>query len=102
TPELAQSRLVGDIDQTILDLAVAPETTWETLKKNGLDREFQELVRERYGFEGPANAPAEWIQEFVAVLALTETYLGYAEPRDFPVAGRLPPLQLRTHHTQLV
>lgn len=27
TPELAQSRLVGDVDQTILDLAVQPEAT---------------------------------------------------------------------------
>ena len=89
TPELAQARLIGDVDQVILDLAVSPETTWSTLTDNGLEREFLALVRERYGFEGPSSSPAEWVTELVTVLALTETYLGYGEPADFPFADRL-------------
>ena len=102
TPELAQARLIGDIDQTILDLAVSPETTWSTLTKNGLEREFLDLVRERYGFEEPNSSPAEWVEGLVTVLALTETSLGYGQPADFPFSDRLPPVTLRRHHAQLL
>jgi hypothetical protein len=102
TPELAQSRLIGDVDQTILDLAVEPDGTWATLQENGLDREFREMVRDRYGFDVLVEKPDNWMQELVAMLALTETYLGYGEPADFPFADRLPPLGLRPHHRQLL
>jgi len=102
TPELAQSRLIGDVDQTIFELAVDPEGTWKTLQERGLDREFLEMVRERYGFDAPSGGPSDWVEELVTVLALTETYLGYGEPADFPFADRLPPLGLRPHHKQLL
>jgi len=102
TPEVAQSRLVGDADQTILDLAVDPEGTWASLRDKGLDREFLEMVRERYGFETQHAAPGDWVREFVAVLALTETFIGYDEPHDFPFVDRLPPVPLRPHHVQLL
>ena len=102
TPELAQSRLIGDADQTLLDLAVDPDGTWNSLREKGLDREFLEMVRERYGFEARAATPAAWVRGFVALLALTETFLGYGEPRDFPFADRLPPVPLRPHHVQLL
>ncbi len=102
TPELAQSRLIGDVDQTIFELALEPEGTWKSLKEQGLDREFLEMVRERYGFEVPVHSPEGWIQELVAVLALTETFLGYGEPADFPFADRLPALAVRPHHRQLL
>jgi hypothetical protein len=102
TPELAQSRLIGDIDQTILDMAQEPEGVWKTLQGNGLDREFLEMARERYGLTVPFRSPEGWIEELVAVLALTETFLGYGEPADFPFADRLPPIGVRPHHNQLV
>jgi hypothetical protein len=102
TPEQAQARLVGDVDQTILDLANDPEATWKDLQDRGLDRELLALIRERYGLAGPKGAPAEWVEEIVATLALTETWLGYGEPADFPFATRLPPLALRPHHVQLL
>ena len=35
-PDLAQLRLIGDVDRTILDLAASPETTWQDLDKKGL------------------------------------------------------------------
>ena len=102
TPELAQSRLIGDVDQTILELALDPAGTWKTLQQNRLDREFLEMVRERYGFEVPVHGPEEWIEELVTVLALTETFLGYGEPADFPFADRLPAFAVRAHHRQLL
>lgn len=102
TPELAQSRLIGDVDQTILGLALEPDTAWKTLQQKGLDREFLEMVRERYGFEVPVHSPEEWIENLVAVLALTEAFLGYGEPADFPFADRLPPLAVRPHHQQFL
>ena len=57
--------------------------------------EFVDMVRERYGFEAPTGDPALWMRMFVEILALTETYLGYGEPVDFPFAECLPPLALR-------
>jgi hypothetical protein len=36
TPEVVQSRLIGDVEQTILDLGIAPETTWQALQDKGL------------------------------------------------------------------
>ena len=100
--ELAQSRLIGDLDQTILDLAVSPETTWRDLDERGLVPELLALVRDHYGFEGPGDRPAAWVAAFVSALALTETFLGYGEPADFPLAGRLPPVAARPHHRQLL
>jgi hypothetical protein len=102
TPDLAQSRLIGDIDQTILDLALEPEETWKRLEQKGLDREFLLMVRDRYGFDLQLHSPAAWIEELVAVLALTETFIGYGEPADFPFADRLPALAVRTHHRELL
>lgn len=102
TPELVQSRLIGDVDQSIFELASEPEATWQSLQEKGLDREFLEMVRERYGFDAALHAPAEWVEELVTVLALTETFLGYGEPADFPFRDRLPPLAVRPHHRQLL
>ena len=102
SPEIAQARLIGDVDQTILDLAVSPETTWQSLDDKGLVPEFLAMVRERYGFQGPNNNPARWIEELVTTLALTETFLGYGERADFPLAVRLPPEPVRAHHRQLL
>ena len=83
-------------------LGVSPETTWQALQDKGLTDELVNMVRERYGFEAPTGDPALWMRMFVETLALTETYLGYGEPVDFPFAERLPPLALRQHHVQLL
>ena len=102
SPELVQERLVGNVEQIILDLAVQPETTWQKLDDNGLVPEFLAIVRERYDFEGPSDSPAIWVEALVATLALTETFLGYGEPADFPLADRLPRQSVRTRHQQLL
>ena len=60
------------------------------------------LVQERYGFDGPHDRPADWVAAFVAVLALTETFLGYGERADYPLAERLPPVAQRLHHRELL
>jgi gamma-glutamyl phosphate reductase len=65
------------------------------LEAKGLTAEFLAAVQERYGFVHPTPSPAEWLQAFVATLALTETFQGYGEPADFPFADRLPPLAAR-------
>jgi len=64
------------------------------MQDKGLIDEFVDTVRERYGFQAPIKEPALWMRTFVEVLALTETYLGYGEPVDFPFADRLPPLAI--------
>jgi hypothetical protein len=102
TPELAQSRLIGDLDQTILNLADAPEESWQDLCNRGLGQDFLDLVRDRYGFEAPLDSPERWMSGFVETVALTEAYLGYQEPPDFPFLDRLPAAALRPHHAQLL
>ena len=102
SPELVQERLVGDVEQIILDMAVLPELTWRKLDDNGLVPEFLAIVREQYGFEGPSDSPAAWVEALVATLALTETFLGYGEPADFPLVDRLPRQSARTRDQQLL
>jgi hypothetical protein len=41
----------------ILDLGIAPETTWQALQDKGLTDEFVDMVRERYGFKAPIEEP---------------------------------------------
>lgn len=102
TPEWVQARLVGDVDQAILQLASDPAGEWVRMHEAGTDEEFLDLVREKYGFDDPMDDPAGWMEGFATTLALTETFLGYGEPGDFPLAERLPPVALRTHHAQLL
>ena len=102
TPEVARSRLIGDADQAILDLALDPDGTWKALGDKGLRREFQAIVQGHYGFEAATASPEDWVRELVATLALTETFLGYDEPSDFPFADRLPPVAVRAQHVRLL
>ncbi|MBK8058258.1 MAG: PglZ domain-containing protein [Gemmatimonadetes bacterium] len=102
TPDVAQSRLIGDVDQTILELAADSDAIWAALGEKGLDQEFVVMVKERYGVEAPGRSPTEWVRELVTTVALTETFLGYGEPADFPLKNRLPPLTVRAHHVALV
>lgn len=103
TAEIARTKLVGDLEKTILDLAADPDVAWKTLNIQGLLPDFLEMVRDRYGYHATPDASAsEWVRGLVEVLALTETFLGYGEARDFPFTDRLPPIRLREHHLQLL
>ena len=102
TPEVAQEKLIGDLEKTILDIAGAPDTEWRALETKGLVGEFTTMVRERYGYTAPITSAASWVQGLVEMLALTETYLGYGERADFPFAERLPPILVQEHHKQLL
>jgi len=102
TTELAQSRLVGDVDQAILDIAVDPDTKWGELLKAGHLGEFLATVTEKLGCSPDTDNPALWIKGLVETLALTEAFVGYGEPDDFPFADRLPPARYREHQVALV
>lgn len=102
TPELVRARLVGDLDQTLLDMATAPDAARAEICEKGLAKEFIHSVKECYGFEFPMDNPAEWIREFIVVLALTETFLAYGEPEDFPFLNRIPAMAFRKAHAQLL
>ena len=102
TPDLAQSRLVGDVDQTILEVASEPDAAWQELQAKELDHEFLEMVCDRYGFDARDRPPLDWLENFVATVALTETYVGYGERSDFPFLDRLPPVALRDNYRQLL
>lgn len=102
TSDVAQSRLIGDVDQSLFELAADPDTTWAALHEKGLHQELVVMVKERYGFEAPGRSPTEWVRELVTTVALTETFLGYGEPADFPFKNKLPPLPVRPNHVALV
>ena len=97
-----KEQLIGDLEKTILDLAATPEVEWQALEARGLAAEFTAMVRDRYGFQAPTASPSAWLKGLVEMLALTETYLGYGEPADFPFPDRLPPIRLRENHRQLL
>ncbi len=102
TPALAQARLLGDVDQTLIELAIDPAARWKDLQDKGLASEFLAAVAERYGFSEPTDSPDAWLRAFVAAVALTETFQGYGEPTDFPFIDRLPPLAQHPHYAELL
>jgi len=102
TAELAQSRMVGDVDQQLLDLAVDPETEWAELRDKGVLEEFLGAVTERLGSVPKTDNPVLWVKSLVERLALAEAFVGYREPGDFPFADRLPPSREREAHVKLL
>jgi len=102
TAELAQSRLVGDVDQQLLDLAVEPEPEWTALQEKGVLDEFLAALTERLGSVPQTDNPVLWVKSLVERLALTEAFVGYGEPSDFPFADRLPPSRDREAHVALL
>jgi len=102
TAKLAQGRMVGDVEQQILDLAVDPETEWGELLAKGVLDEFLGAVSERLGTAPKTDSPVLWVKALVERLALAEAFAGYREPGDFPFADRLPPTRDREAHVKLV
>jgi hypothetical protein len=102
TAELAQSRLVGDVDQQLLDLAVDPEGEWVALREKGVLDEFLGAVTERLGTAPQTDNPVLWVKSLVERLALAEAYIGYGEAPEFPFADRLPPMLDREAHVALL
>lgn len=102
TAELVQSRLIGDVDQTVLDLAVEPDAKWEALREEGHLEEFLTAVCDKLGHIPDTDNPTLWIKGLVESLALTEAFVGYGEPDDFPFADRIPPMRYRENHLNLV
>lgn len=102
TAELVQSRMVGDVDQQLLDLAVDPETEWAELRDKGVLDEFLAAVTERLGCVPQTDNPVLWVKSLVERLALAEAFVGYREPADFPFADRLPPTRDREAHVNLL
>lgn len=102
TAELAQNRVLGDVEQRILDLAIAPETEWAELRNQGVLDEFLAAVTERLGWAPQTDHPVQWVRALVERLALAEAFVGYHEPSDFPFADRLPPPRDREAHVQVL
>lgn len=102
TAELAQNRMVGDVDQQLLDLAVDPEGEWAKLREKGILDEFLGAVAERLGAGPKTDNPVLWVKSLVERLALAEAFVGYREPADFPFADRLPPGRDREAHVKLL
>jgi len=100
--EMAQSRLVGDVDQKLLDIAVAPEAEWASLSERGVLDEFLAAVAEQLGSNPQTDNPVLWIKSLVERLALTEAFVGYGEAADFPFGERLPPARYREAHVALL
>ncbi|MFY9826548.1 MAG: PglZ domain-containing protein [Thermoanaerobaculia bacterium] len=101
TPAWVRQQVIGDVEQTILDLAAEPAEKLAELAREGLESDFVQQVREAFGFSRPLpkaqpkeakpeDLVDEWLADFVLRLALVETYTGYGEPTDFPYLELLP------------
>lgn len=100
-PAWVREQVIGDVEQTVLDLAADPAEKLTTLARDGLVSDFVQQVREAFGFFRPITLPDktgpnadvivdEWLSDFVLRLALVEAYGGYGEPADFPYLDLLP------------
>jgi hypothetical protein len=107
-PAWVREQVIGDVEQTILDLAAEPAEKLNELARDGLVSDFVQQVREAFGFFRPIALPDkadlnattivdEWLADFVLRLALVEAYAGYGEPGDFPYLELLPESPFRRH-----
>jgi len=101
TPDLARERLLGDVDQRILDLACDPEDGWRAVRSDGVEAEFRDAVAARHG-HASTSAADEWLRGLAEQLALVEAHTAHGEPSDFPLIDRLPAPGLRDHNLQLL
>jgi hypothetical protein len=102
TPAWVRQQVIGDVEQTVLDLAAEPAEKLAALAREGLVADFVQQVREAFGFtqalalpDGAASSEAadvvqKWLTGLVLQLALTETFEGYGDPVDFPHRELLP------------
>jgi hypothetical protein len=114
TPAWARQQVIGDLDQTLFDLAAEPAERFRQLVQDGLIGELERQVQDTFGFSRPlppSDHPAagnasssieEWLADLVLRLALTETYEAYGEPSDFPFASLLPEAPYRARCVQLL
>lgn len=102
TPAWVRQQVIGDVEQTVLDLAADPAEKFAELAREGLVSDFVQQVREAFGFMQPLPVPdgaslaeagdliEKWLSGLVLHLALTETFEGYGQPADFPHRELLP------------
>jgi hypothetical protein len=102
TPAWIRQQVIGDVEQTVLDLAAEPSEKFAELAREGLVSDFVQQIRETFGFmqplpvgEGTSASEVEdildkWLSGVVLHLALTETFEGYGHPNDFPHGELLP------------
>jgi hypothetical protein len=101
TLALAQERLLGDVDQRILEIASDPTGGWNGLREDGVEAEFRDAVAARHGFASPLSA-ANWLRDLACQIALTEAFVAFGEPAGFPLPDRLPAAAARTHNVELL
>ncbi len=102
TASWAQAQVLGDVEQTLLDVAGDPVASWARLREQGLLDDLLARVRGQYGFAHEAHDPQEWVAAFALHLAQAECYQAYAEPADFPFQDRLPGAEQRGHCVQML
>lgn len=90
--------LVGDLPQKLFLVLADPENAVAYLTEKNLLDEFTQAVVNEYAYEAPLAADARaWVQGFTLRLALTECFLGYGQPADFPFLSLLPDANVRDH-----
>jgi len=103
TPAWARQQVVGDVEQTVMDLATDPSDTVTRLIEDVLLEDCLPQVREAFGYCPSVmltEATVEkWLCDLVAHLALTETYVAYGEAADFPF---LPMVLAQPHHARAI
>lgn len=102
TPRSAQEALLGDLSGVVLKLACDPELAWAAMERDGVLVDFLYATEQRLGFFSDTDNPALWLHALAESLALTETFLNYGEPEDFPFIDRLPSFNKRRPQLELL
>jgi len=68
----------------VLKLIESPEKYYRELKSEGIDDLFFDKVKKEFGVNLPQDNISEWVNSFLVRVFLTEAYVGFGEPDEFP------------------
>lgn len=90
TAEKVQQRIIGDLEDHLFEVLADPEHAVDYLAEEDLLDEFKREVATQFGVDDDIEVdPRGWVEDFTIRLALTECYVGFGEPEDFPFEARV-------------
>ncbi len=94
-----QDELLGNTDDELLAFMAGPASAVRRLKAEEKLDAFASVVESEFGYTADPEAdPEGWSKAFLARLVMTECFVGYDCPDDFPFASIVAPENLRTRH----
>lgn len=87
----ANQLVVGPFEDHLFAVLSDPDNAVAYLVENDLLAEFLRQVEDEFGYAASiTHDPRGWVQGFTVRLAMTECFLGYGQPDDFPFLSLVP------------